>query len=115
MGNLGATELIIIAVVIILLFGAKKLPDMARSLGRSAKILKAETKGLREEDEQPQAQPNTAVPQPAPQQLPPAQPQQVVQPPVQQPVQQPVAPQNGQPQVAQPIEQSAQNLQNKQN
>ncbi|WP_433273254.1 Sec-independent protein translocase subunit TatA [Actinosynnema sp. CS-041913] len=119
MGNLGATELIIIAVVIILLFGAKKLPDMARSLGRSAKILKAETKGLREDEDQPQAQQqNTAVQQPAPQQLPPAQPQ-VVQPPAQQPVaSQPVAPQPAvqqQPQVAQPIEQSAQNLQNKQN
>ncbi|MEV6235439.1 Sec-independent protein translocase subunit TatA [Lentzea sp. NPDC051838] len=42
MGNLGATELLIIGVVIVLLFGSKKLPEMARSLGRSAKILKAE-------------------------------------------------------------------------
>ena len=50
MGNLGPTELIIIAVVIILLFGAKKLPDMARSLGKSAKIFKAETKGLVDDD-----------------------------------------------------------------
>jgi sec-independent protein translocase protein TatA len=110
-GNLGATELIIIAVVIILLFGAKKLPDMARSLGRSAKILKAETKGLRDDDDQQQ---NTAAQpqQPVVQQLPPAQP--VVQQPVaQQPAQQ--QPQVAQPQVAQPIEQSAQNLQNKQN
>ncbi|MCC8243704.1 Sec-independent protein translocase subunit TatA [Saccharothrix luteola] len=113
MPSLGPTELIIIAVVIILLFGAKKLPDMARSIGRSAKILKAETKGLRSEDE-PQQQPGTTTAQqvPAPQQLPPAQPQ-VAQQPVAQPQQvaQPVA----QPQVAQPIEQSAQNLQNKQN
>ncbi|MET1072709.1 MAG: Sec-independent protein translocase subunit TatA [Umezawaea sp.] len=91
MGNLGATELIIIAVVIILLFGAKKLPDMARSLGKSAKILKAETKGLREDDDQTQHQapPQQYAPQPPvqqapPQQLPPAQPQ-VVQPPVAQP------------------------------
>lgn len=115
MPNLGPTELIIIAVVIILLFGAKKLPDMARSIGRSAKILKAETKGLRSEDD-PQQQPGTTAQQaPAPQQLPPAQPQ-VVQQPVAQPQQvvQPVA-QPVQPQVAQPIEQSAQNLQNKQN
>ncbi len=116
MPNLGPTELIIIAVVIILLFGAKKLPDMARSIGRSAKILKAETKGLRSEDEQ--QQPGTTAEQlSAPQQLPPAQPP-VVQQPVAQPQQvaQPVAPpQPTQPQVAQPIEQSAQNLQNKQN
>ncbi|MGI5500022.1 Sec-independent protein translocase subunit TatA [Lentzea sp. CA-135723] len=49
MGNLGATELLIIAVVVVLLFGSKKLPEMARSLGRSAKILKAESAGLQEE------------------------------------------------------------------
>lgn len=105
MPSLGPTELIIIAVVIILLFGAKKLPDMARSIGRSAKILKAETKGLRTDDEQPSAQ--QPVQQPV-QQLPPAQPQ-PVQPVVQQPVQQPVA---QQPQVAPPIEQTLQNKQN---
>ncbi|TQM84808.1 sec-independent protein translocase protein TatA [Saccharothrix saharensis] len=120
MPNLGPTELIIIAVVIILLFGAKKLPDMARSIGRSAKILKAETKGLRSEDD-PQQQPGTTAQQaPAPQQLPPVQPQVAQQPVAQQPVAQPqqvVQPvaQPVQPQVAQPIEQSAQNLQNKQN
>ncbi|MFI1823268.1 Sec-independent protein translocase subunit TatA [Lentzea sp. NPDC020367] len=51
MGNLGATELLIIGVVIVLLFGSKKLPEMARSLGRSAKILKAESSGLRQDDE----------------------------------------------------------------
>ncbi|GAB2811467.1 Sec-independent protein translocase subunit TatA [Lentzea nigeriaca] len=54
MGNLGATELLIIGVVIVLLFGSKKLPEMARSLGRSAKILKAESSGLRN-DETPDA------------------------------------------------------------
>jgi sec-independent protein translocase protein TatA len=109
--NLGPTELIIILVVIVLLFGAKRLPDMARSIGRSAKILKAETKGLRGEDESEQQSGTTAQQVPAPQQLPPAQPQ-VAQPPVAQPQQvaQPVA----QPQVAPPIEQSAQNLQNNQ-
>jgi sec-independent protein translocase protein TatA len=46
----GTPELLIIAVVIVLLFGAKRLPEMARSLGRSARILKAETKGLHEDD-----------------------------------------------------------------
>ncbi|ONI89896.1 hypothetical protein ALI144C_04195 [Actinosynnema sp. ALI-1.44] len=51
MGNLGPTELIIIAVVIILLFGAKKMPDMARSLGRSMRIIKAETKGMKQDDQ----------------------------------------------------------------
>lgn len=33
--NLGAPELLVILVVVFLLFGAKKLPDLARSLGRS--------------------------------------------------------------------------------
>ncbi|ONI79954.1 hypothetical protein ALI144C_24870 [Actinosynnema sp. ALI-1.44] len=47
MGNLGATELLIIAVVVVLLFGTKKMPDMARSLGRSMRILKAETSAER--------------------------------------------------------------------
>ncbi len=47
MPNLGSTELIILLVVILLVFGAKRLPDSARSLGRSMRIFKAETKGLR--------------------------------------------------------------------
>lgn len=48
-------ELIAILVVIVLLFGTKKLPDAARSLGRSMRIFKSETKGLRGNDEQPAA------------------------------------------------------------
>lgn len=51
MPNLGATEIIIIAVVILVLFGAKKMPDAARSLGRSMRIFKAETKSLRDDDD----------------------------------------------------------------
>ncbi|HEY8978856.1 MAG TPA: Sec-independent protein translocase subunit TatA [Streptomyces sp.] len=49
MGRLGPTEIILILVVVILLFGAKKLPDMARSLGKSARILKSEAKAMKEE------------------------------------------------------------------
>ncbi len=48
-GKLGAPEIILILVVIILLFGAKKLPDMARSLGKSARILKSEAKAMKTE------------------------------------------------------------------
>ena len=62
MPNLGPTELIIIAVVIMVLFGAKRLPDAARSLGRSARILKAETKGLHEDDAPKAVGGNTAPP-----------------------------------------------------
>ncbi|WP_306319226.1 MULTISPECIES: Sec-independent protein translocase subunit TatA [unclassified Streptomyces] len=48
-GRLGAPEIILILVVVILLFGAKKLPDMARSLGKSARILKSEAKAMKGE------------------------------------------------------------------
>ena len=46
LGNLRGSELLILVVVLALLFGAKRLPDAARGLGRSLRIFKAETKGL---------------------------------------------------------------------
>jgi sec-independent protein translocase protein TatA len=46
----GGWELVLVLVVVLLLFGAKRLPDSARALGRSMRILKAETKGLREDE-----------------------------------------------------------------
>lgn len=46
-------ELVVILVLVLLLFGAKRLPDTARGLGRALRILKAETRGLREDDEKP--------------------------------------------------------------
>lgn len=49
MPDLGPLEIAIIALVIIVLFGSRKLPDAARSLGRSLRIFKAETRGLRED------------------------------------------------------------------
>ncbi|MET7570564.1 Sec-independent protein translocase subunit TatA [Streptomyces sp. NPDC005492] len=61
-GRLGAPEIILILVVIVLLFGAKKLPDMARSLGKSARILKSEAKAMKEEGNStsaPAGPPNT--------------------------------------------------------
>jgi sec-independent protein translocase protein TatA len=48
MAGLGAPELIIIGIVIFALFGYKKLPDAARSVGRSLRIFKAETNSLHE-------------------------------------------------------------------
>jgi sec-independent protein translocase protein TatA len=50
MGALRPWHIAILVVVLVLLFGAKRLPDAARSLGRSMRILKAETKGLAEDD-----------------------------------------------------------------
>lgn len=52
MPNLGATEIIIILVVIVVLFGAKKLPDAARSLGRSMRIFRSEVKEMKNDDQQ---------------------------------------------------------------
>jgi len=48
MGALSPTHWLIIVGVVVLLFGAKKLPDFARSMGQSARILKAETSELRD-------------------------------------------------------------------
>lgn len=45
MPNLGLPEIILILAVLLLLFGARKLPDLARSLGKSTKEFKA---GMRE-------------------------------------------------------------------
>jgi sec-independent protein translocase protein TatA len=45
----GGWELILVVLVIMVLFGYKKLPDATRSLGRSMRIFKAETKGLRDD------------------------------------------------------------------
>jgi len=50
MGALAPWHLAILVLVLVVLFGAKRLPDSARSLGRSMRILKAETQGLREDD-----------------------------------------------------------------
>jgi sec-independent protein translocase protein TatA len=50
LGELSPWHLLILAAVILVLFGAKKLPDSARALGRSMRIFKAETQGLRDGD-----------------------------------------------------------------
>jgi sec-independent protein translocase protein TatA len=71
MPSLGGWEFVILVVVVLLLFGAKKLPDMARSVGQSARIFKGEMKGMKNDgkaEEPAKQQP------PAP--LPPAQAQQ---------------------------------------
>lgn len=50
MGAVRPWHIIVLVVVLILLFGAKRLPDAARALGRSMRIIKAETKGLADDD-----------------------------------------------------------------
>ena len=51
MSNFKGWEIIIVLALLLLLFGAKRLPDAARGLGRSLRIFKAETKGLRDDDD----------------------------------------------------------------
>jgi sec-independent protein translocase protein TatA len=51
MGSLGAPEIILIILAILLLFGYKKLPDASRSLGRSLRIFKGEMKGMKSDDD----------------------------------------------------------------
>ena len=46
-------KILIVAVVIIVLFGSKKLPSAARSLGQSMRILKKEVRGLHEDEPEP--------------------------------------------------------------
>jgi len=53
----GGWELILIVLVILLLFGAKKLPELARGSGRALRIFKSETKGLSDDDDD--SQPDT--------------------------------------------------------
>jgi sec-independent protein translocase protein TatA len=48
--DLGTPELIIILVIVVLVFGASKLPELARGSGRALRIFKAETKGLNDDD-----------------------------------------------------------------
>lgn len=50
MPNIGAPELIIIAVVILVLFGGAKLAGLGKSTGRALREFKEETKGIREEE-----------------------------------------------------------------
>ena len=51
MGSIGAPEIILIILALVLLFGAKKLPELARGSGRALRIFKAETKGLLDDDD----------------------------------------------------------------
>lgn len=59
--NLGWPELAILAVIIIALFGWKKLPDMARSLGRSARVFKSEVDEMKKDGKEPDAASRTTV------------------------------------------------------
>lgn len=48
----GGMEWVILLVVVVLLFGAKRLPELARSVGRSARVFRGEIKGMASDGEQ---------------------------------------------------------------
>ena len=50
LNGFGWPHLLIIAVLIIVLFGAKRLPDAARGLGKSMRIFRAETRGMQQDE-----------------------------------------------------------------
>ena len=54
-------KILIVALVIIVLFGSKKLPSAARSLGQSMRILKKEVQGLHEDEPEPRPQDQPAA------------------------------------------------------
>jgi len=62
-GNLGLPELLIILFILVLLFGAKRLPELARSLGQSIRAFKegtAEAKKLEDKAGSPQEGPSSS-------------------------------------------------------
>ncbi len=64
MGDLRPWHIVIIVIAFVVLFGYKRLPDAARSVGRSMRIFKAETKGLRGDDDKHEASATAAQPVP---------------------------------------------------
>jgi sec-independent protein translocase protein TatA len=80
MGFLREPAVWIVILIVILLFGAKRLPDLARGVGRSLRIFKAETEGMRSDTPAADAPPVAAAPTPPPVAAAPAQPAQAAQP-----------------------------------
>lgn len=71
MPSIGFWEILIIALIIVLLFGAKKLPDAARSVGRSMRIFKSEVKEMGGDDKDGKSDaPENSGHQAAPRELP---------------------------------------------
>ncbi|HEX7404867.1 MAG TPA: Sec-independent protein translocase subunit TatA [Candidatus Nanopelagicaceae bacterium] len=53
------SHILLLLLVLILLFGAKRLPDSARSLARSLRIFKSEMKEINEDDKKPKDEGDT--------------------------------------------------------
>ena len=64
--NLSAWHVLIVLLVVVLLFGAKRLPDLAKSVGQSMKIFKHEVQDLKADDAPAAAPVPSAAPVPPP-------------------------------------------------
>ncbi|WP_059008525.1 Sec-independent protein translocase subunit TatA [Streptomyces specialis] len=64
MGSLSAWHILLVALVVVVVFGSKRLPDTARALGKSMRILKSETSAMK--GDQPPAGADGAAPGTAP-------------------------------------------------
>jgi sec-independent protein translocase protein TatA len=60
LGNLTGWHLVIILAVVVLLFGATKLPTLARSVGQSMRIFKSEVRTMKDEGDKPDAETGSA-------------------------------------------------------
>jgi len=106
------SHLLIVGVLVVILFGWKKLPDAARSVGRSMRIFKSEVSEMKNDGKEGRPSPAASDTVPGDVVPPPAQPAQPTQPTYAAPAQPPYAPappapqyapqQDGQPQYAQP-------------
>lgn len=66
MGAFGWPHLLVILAVILLLFGAAKLPALAKSVGQSARVFRGEMKAMKEDDAAAPSTATTVAPSPAP-------------------------------------------------
>ena len=74
MGTWSVWHWVVVLVVLVLLFGSKRLPDAARGLGRSLRILKSEVRQMNSEDESDSHAAEAKPAAPAPAQKPAAEP-----------------------------------------
>ncbi|MEF2979270.1 Sec-independent protein translocase subunit TatA [Subtercola sp. YIM 133946] len=66
LGNLQGWHLIVILAIVLLLFGAPKLPGLARSVGQSMRIFKSEVKTMKTDDPKADAENASTIADPAP-------------------------------------------------
>jgi sec-independent protein translocase protein TatA len=64
MPNIGPLEIIIVLIIVLVIFGPKRLPDLGRSLGKGMREFKDSVTGKDDDDKLPAAGESTARPEP---------------------------------------------------